>query len=56
MIALSDFGIILLTAVAAAAVVAVIAGIVLRIARHKSMLVRMLIVVGATVVSIAAPP
>jgi signal transduction histidine kinase len=54
MIALSDFGIILLTAVAAAAVVAVIAGIVLRLARHKSMLVRMLIVVGATVVSIAA--
>ncbi|HET6269791.1 MAG TPA: HAMP domain-containing sensor histidine kinase [Arthrobacter sp.] len=54
MIALSDFGIILLTAVAAAAVVAVIAGIVLRTARHKSMLVRMLIVVGATVASIAA--
>ncbi|MCU1563083.1 MAG: histidine kinase [Arthrobacter sp.] len=54
MIALSDFGIILFTAVTAAAVVAAIAGIVLRIARHKSMLLRLLIVVGATVASIAA--
>ena len=54
MIALSDFGVILLTATVAAAVIAGIAGITLRIARHKSMLVRLLIVVGAAAASIAA--
>jgi signal transduction histidine kinase len=54
MIALSDFGTILLTAVAAMAVVAVIAAIILRLARHKSLLLRLLIVVAATVASIAA--
>ena len=54
MIALSDFVTILLTAVAAAAVVAVLAGIALRLARHQSMLWRLLIVVAATVASIAA--
>jgi signal transduction histidine kinase len=52
-IGFSDFGIILLTAVAVAVVVAAIAGIALRFARHKPMLLRLLIVVGATVVSIA---
>lgn len=54
MIALSDFGIILLTAAAAAGLVAACAGLALRFARHKSMLWRLLIVVAATVVSIAA--
>ena len=53
MIALPDFVTILLTAVAAAVVVAAAAGIALRFARHRSMLLRLLIVVGATVVSIA---
>lgn len=53
MIALSDFGTILLTAVAVAVVVAAAAGIALRFARRKSMLLRLFIVVGATVVSIA---
>jgi signal transduction histidine kinase len=52
-IGFSDFGIILLTAVAVAVVVAAISGIALRFARHKPMLLRLLIVVGATVVSIA---
>jgi signal transduction histidine kinase len=52
-IGFSDFGTILLTAVAVAVVVAAIAGIALRFARHKPMLLRLLIVVGATVVSIA---
>jgi signal transduction histidine kinase len=54
MIAIADFGIILLTAVTAAALVAGLAGIALRYARRKSMLVRLLIVVGSTVASIAA--
>jgi signal transduction histidine kinase len=54
MIAIADFGIILLTAVTAAAVVACLAGIALHYARRKSMLMRLLIVVGSTVVSIAA--
>ncbi len=54
MIALSDFVTILLTAVAAAAVVAVLAGVALHSARHQSMLWRLLIVVAATVASIAA--
>ncbi|WP_426975693.1 sensor histidine kinase [Pseudarthrobacter sp. O4] len=54
MIGLADFGIILLTAVVAAAAVAVLAGVALRLARHKSMLFRLLIVVGATVASMAA--
>jgi len=53
MIALPDFVTILLTAVAAAVLVAAAAGIALRFARHRSMLLRLLIVVGATVVSIA---
>lgn len=53
MIALPDFVTILLTAVAAAVLVAGAAGIALRFARHRSMLLRLLIVVGATVVSIA---
>lgn len=53
MIAFPDFVTILLTAVAAAVVVAAAAGIALRFARHRSMLLRLLIVVGATVVSIA---
>jgi signal transduction histidine kinase len=53
MIALSDFGTIVLTAVAVAVVVAAGAGIALRVARHRSMLLRLLIVVGATVLSIA---
>lgn len=53
MIALPDFVAILLTAVAAAVVVAAAAGIALRFARHRSMLLRLLIVVAATVVSIA---
>lgn len=53
MIALPDFVTILITAVAAAVLVAAAAGIALRFARHRSMLLRLLIVVGATVVSIA---
>lgn len=53
MIAFPDFVTILLTTVAAAVVVAAAAGIALRFARHRSMLLRLLIVVGATVVSIA---
>lgn len=53
MITLPDFGTILLTAVAVAVLVAAIAGIALRFARRKSMLLRLLIVVGATVASIA---
>jgi signal transduction histidine kinase len=52
-IAFPDFVTILLTTVAAAVVVAAAAGIALRFARHRSMLLRLLIVVGATVVSIA---
>ncbi|MBT2555917.1 cell wall metabolism sensor histidine kinase WalK [Arthrobacter sp. ISL-5] len=54
MITLLDFGIILLTAAAVAALVAALAGIALRFARHTSMLLRLLIVVAATVASIAA--
>ncbi len=54
MIALADFGIILVTAAVAAGLVAACAGIALRFARHKSMLLRLLIVVVATVASIAA--
>lgn len=53
MIALPDFVSILVTAVAAAVLVAAAAGIALRFARHRSMLLRLLIIVGATVVSIA---
>jgi signal transduction histidine kinase len=52
-IAFPDFVTILLTAAAVAVVVAAAAGIALRFARHRSMLLRLLIVVGATVVSIA---
>jgi signal transduction histidine kinase len=53
MIALPDFEIIILTALASAVLVAAAAGIALHFARHRSMLLQLLIVVGATVVSIA---
>jgi signal transduction histidine kinase len=53
MIEADDFAIILLTAMTTAAAVAGLTGIALRHARHKSMLVWLLIVVGSTVASIA---